>query len=107
MQIVTLAEGEITELHIGLKGAMNGLFLNDLGMKTHRGQHCRVEKGKAGGDVCHSYRVVTTLDPNGGPTGLQDRLVSSEVIDTARKAVRAAQASHLAGAGRSVLRRSL
>jgi site-specific DNA recombinase len=30
VQIVTLAEGEITELHVGLKGTMNQLFLKDL-----------------------------------------------------------------------------
>lgn len=28
--IVTLAEGEISELHVGLKGTMNALFLKDL-----------------------------------------------------------------------------
>jgi hypothetical protein len=27
---MTLAEGEINELHIGLKGTMNALFLKDL-----------------------------------------------------------------------------
>lgn len=34
--IVTLAEGEISELHAGLKGTMNALFLKDLAAKTHR-----------------------------------------------------------------------
>ncbi|MDQ0304487.1 recombinase family protein [Ancylobacter polymorphus] len=34
--IVTLAEGEISELHVGLKGTMNALFLKDLAAKTHR-----------------------------------------------------------------------
>lgn len=34
----TLAEGEITELHVGFKGTMNALFLKDLARKTHRGQ---------------------------------------------------------------------
>ena len=29
IRIVTLAEGEITELHVGLKGTMNALFLNE------------------------------------------------------------------------------
>lgn len=43
--IVTLAEGEISELHVGLKGTMNALFLKDLAMKTHRGLRARVEKG--------------------------------------------------------------
>jgi DNA invertase Pin-like site-specific DNA recombinase len=39
--IVTLAEGEITELHVGLKGTMNALFLKDLAAKTHRGLQVR------------------------------------------------------------------
>ncbi|KND59714.1 hypothetical protein BVER_00451c [Candidatus Burkholderia verschuerenii] len=51
--IVTLAEGEISELHVGLKGTMNALFLKDLAMKTHRGLRGRVEKGKAGGGLCY------------------------------------------------------
>ena len=37
VQLVTLAEGEISELHVGLKGTMNALFLKDLAAKTHRG----------------------------------------------------------------------
>ena len=47
--IVTLAEGEISELHVGLKGTMNALFLKDLAAKTHRGLRGRVEDGKSGG----------------------------------------------------------
>src|SRR3546814_13290863 len=46
VRIVTLAEGEISELHVGLKGTMNALFLKDLAAKTHRGLRGRVEKGK-------------------------------------------------------------
>ena len=30
VRIITLAEGEISELHVGLKGTMNALFLKDL-----------------------------------------------------------------------------
>ena len=37
VNIVTLAEGDITHLHIGFKGTMNALFLKDLAEKTHRG----------------------------------------------------------------------
>jgi hypothetical protein len=36
VNIVTLAEGDITHLHIGFKGTMNALFLKDLAEKTHR-----------------------------------------------------------------------
>ena len=36
VRIMTLAEGEISELHVGLKGTMNALFLTDLANKTSR-----------------------------------------------------------------------
>ena len=67
VKIVTLAEGEISELHVGLKGTMNALFLKDLAAKTHRGLRGRVEKGKAGGGLCYGYDVVKRLDGNGEP----------------------------------------
>jgi DNA invertase Pin-like site-specific DNA recombinase len=35
--IVMLAEGENAELHVGLKGTINALFLKDVAAKTHRG----------------------------------------------------------------------
>jgi DNA invertase Pin-like site-specific DNA recombinase len=49
VNIVTLAEGDITHLHIGFKGTMNALFLKDLAEKTRRGQCGRVADGKAAG----------------------------------------------------------
>ena len=49
VNIVTLAEGDITHLHIGLKGTMNALFLKELAEKTRRGLRGRIELGKAGG----------------------------------------------------------
>ena len=41
--LVTLAEGQITDLHVGLKGTMNALYLKDLADKTRRGLRGRVE----------------------------------------------------------------
>ncbi len=67
VQIVTLSEGEITELHVGLKGTMNALFLKDLATKTHRGIRGRVEKGKSGGGLCYGYDVVKHTDAQGEP----------------------------------------
>ncbi len=63
--ILTLAEGEISELHVGLKGTMNALFLKDLAAKTHRGLRGRVEKGKSGGGLCYGYDVVEAVDAAG------------------------------------------
>ena len=51
VSIVTIAEGEINEMHIGLKGTMNALALKDLAQKTHRGLLGRVEAGLSAGDV--------------------------------------------------------
>ena len=49
VRIVTLSEGDISELHIGLKGTMGALYLKDLADKTSRGLRGRVEDGKSGG----------------------------------------------------------
>ena len=46
--LITLSEGEISELHVGLKGTMNALFLKDLAIKTHRGLSGRAQSGTAG-----------------------------------------------------------
>ncbi len=67
VSIFTLSEGEINELHVGLKGTMNALFLKDLAIKTHRGIRGRVEAGKIGGGNAYGYRVVHQLDARGEP----------------------------------------
>jgi DNA invertase Pin-like site-specific DNA recombinase len=69
VNIVTLAEGDITHLHIGFKGTMNALFLKDLAEKTHRGLRGRVEDGKSAGGLCYGYRVVKTLNAGTVTTG--------------------------------------
>ncbi len=63
--IVTLSEGEINEMHIGLKGTMNALFLKDLAAKTHRGLRGRIEKGKSGGGNAYGYTVLRSLTETG------------------------------------------
>ena len=65
IKIVTLAEGEINELHVGLKGTMNALFLRDLAQKTHRGLRGRVVAGRSAGGRCHGYDVVRRTDDRG------------------------------------------
>src|SRR5829696_8148901 len=65
--IVTLAEGTINELHIGLKGTMNQLFLKDLADKTRRGLRGRVEAGRSGGGNAYGYDVVRAFAATGEP----------------------------------------
>ena len=67
VKIVTLSEGEISHLHVGLKGTMNALFLKDLADKTRRGLRGRIEAGKSGGGNAYGYDVVRKLDANGEP----------------------------------------
>jgi site-specific DNA recombinase len=57
VKLVTLSEGEISELHVGLKGTMNALFLKDLADKTRRGLRGRVEAGFSGGGNGYGYDV--------------------------------------------------
>jgi len=63
--IVTLAEGEISELHVGLKGTMNALFLKDLAAKVRRGQRGRIEAGRSAGGLSYGYDTVREYDADG------------------------------------------
>ncbi|MDG5497919.1 recombinase family protein [Niveispirillum sp. BGYR6] len=78
IKIVTLADDEINEMHIGLKGTMNALFLKDLAAKTHRGLRGRVEKGKAGGGLCYGYDVIRQFDAHGEPIRGDRRINDAE-----------------------------
>jgi site-specific DNA recombinase len=77
VNIVTLAEGDITHLHIGLKGTMNALFLKELAEKTRRGLRGRIELGKAGGGVSFGYRIVRRFE-NGVVTTGEREIVPEE-----------------------------
>jgi site-specific DNA recombinase len=57
IKIFTKAEGEISELHIGLGGTMSALFLRQLAEKTHRGLEGRVKAGKSAGGISYGYRL--------------------------------------------------
>ena len=65
VRLVTLAEGEIGELHVGLKGTMNALFLKDLAQKVRRGLEGRVREGRSGGGMCFGYDIVREYDARG------------------------------------------
>lgn len=56
--IWTAHEGRITELHVGLKGTMNALYLKDMKDKIRRGQSARVAAGYASSSCSYGYQVV-------------------------------------------------
>nr|WP_081762311.1 MULTISPECIES: recombinase family protein [Paracoccus] len=87
VKMFTLSEGEVTHLHVGLKGTMNALFLKDLADKTRRGQRGRVEAGKSGGGNAYGYDVVKKLDANGEPIR-GDRTINEFQAEVVRRIFR-------------------
>ncbi len=84
IRLTTLAEGDVSELHIGLKGTMNALFLKDLAQKTRRGLRGRVEQGLSGGGNSYGYRVVRRLLSDGSAaTG--ERVVEPAEADVVQR----------------------
>ncbi len=66
--IWTAHEGHVSELHIGLKGTMNALYLKDLQEKTKRGQSARIAAGYAISACPFGYRIVRDrYDDKGRP----------------------------------------
>ena len=57
VKIFTKAEGEISELHVGLGGTMSAIFLRQLAQKTHRGLEGRVKAGKSAGGISYGYAL--------------------------------------------------
>jgi site-specific DNA recombinase len=57
VKLITIGEGEISELHVGLKGTMNALFLKDLRVKVKCGLEGRVRQGRSGGGLSYDYDV--------------------------------------------------
>ena len=87
VRIVTIGEGDISEMHIGLKGTMNALFLKDLAIKTHRGLRGRVSAGKSGGGNSYGYEVVWAFGADGTPV-VGDRQIKPIEADTVRRIFR-------------------
>ena len=65
VQLFTLSEGWINELHIGLGGTMGALYVRQLSEKTHRGLRGRVEAGKSGGGITYGYDMLRIPKPDG------------------------------------------
>lgn len=77
VKIYSLADGWITDIHVGLKGTMSARFLKDVASKTHRGLRGRVEAGKSGGGKAYGYDIKRTIKEN-GEIELEDREINPE-----------------------------
>lgn len=65
VRIHTLTEGDVSELHIGLKGTMSALFLKELAEKIRRGQRGTVSRGRVPGGLAYGYEVVPAIRADG------------------------------------------
>jgi site-specific DNA recombinase len=65
VQIHTVSDGDISELHIGLKGTMGALYLKDLAEKTKRGLEGRIHAGRCTGTPPYGYSVVRKIRHDG------------------------------------------
>ena len=73
VRIRTIAEDNVNELHVGLKGTMNALQLQEIGRKTRRGLQGVVRSGRHTGGRVYGYRIRRELDAVGEPVrGLRD-----------------------------------
>lgn len=65
VKLFTISEDRVSELHIGLLGTMNALYVKELANKIRRGQKGVVSRGRVPGGLCYGYDVVPTLRPDG------------------------------------------
>lgn len=84
VRIFSLADGVITDLHVGMKGTMSARLLKDLANKTHRGLRGRVEKGKSGGGNSYGYKVIHKVNPD-GEIEVGDREINEEQAEIVRR----------------------
>jgi len=60
-RLITIHEHEVSDLHVGMKGTMNKLFLKDLKARIRRGQAARAKQGRVMGPASFGYRVVKVV----------------------------------------------
>ncbi|NBZ89639.1 recombinase family protein [Stagnihabitans tardus] len=61
----TLKEGRVDRMMIGMKGTMNAEVLQDIALKTVRGQKGRARKGKSAGGNSFGYDVLPGVEVQG------------------------------------------
>lgn len=85
VSLVTIAEGTVNEMHVGLKGTMNALYLKNLADNTRRGLRGRVEAGKSGGGLCFGYEVVHHSNVDSRQAGRGELKINAEEAAIVRR----------------------
>ena len=72
VEILTMLEGVVSEIHVGLNGAMSAVTLKQTGERTRRGQAGNILAGKAAGGLPYGYKVKFLNDDGKPEHGLRD-----------------------------------
>lgn len=80
IKLVTVSEGAISELHIGMLGTMNAIFVKELGNKIRRGQKGNVARGRVPGGLCYGHEPAPVLLPDGTVERGHRRIVEAEAV---------------------------
>jgi len=99
VRVVTLSEGEIGPLHVGLQSTVNAIQLVQLGDKTRRGQTGLVQRGRSAGGNSYGYTVVPV--PDGETRGQR------AINETEAEIVRRIFTAFAAGASHKTIARAL
>ena len=65
IDIVTLSEGRVGLVDVGLRGTMNHLYRVENANKVRRGQRGRIKEGKTAGGIAYGYEIVRRVDSRG------------------------------------------
>ncbi|MGH1447025.1 MAG: recombinase family protein, partial [Cognatishimia sp.] len=80
VMIETLSEGLLSELHIGMKGSMNAMFIKDLGDKTRRGLMGRALAGKCAGGKAYGYKNIVKFTEAGDHIKGDRTIIPTEAV---------------------------
>ena len=86
IRVHTIEEGEISAIHIGLKGTMNELFLDSLRAKVRRGIRGAVLEGRSHARVVYGYRMANRIEGSRVIRGLRE--IDPEQADIVRRLFR-------------------
>lgn len=85
VRLLTIHEGEVSDLHVGMKGAMNKVFLKDLKERIKRGQLGRMQDGYVMSAALFGYRTVRGVVDAKGRTVNGVRAIDPEKAEIVRK----------------------
>ena len=87
VRLMTLQEGEIGSIHVGIGGLVNQAFIENLASKTRRGQIGAVHAKRIPGGLSYGYRNANRIDEHGKTVrGLRE--IDPEQAETVRRIYR-------------------